>query len=306
MDLNIRTKASSDARERTNLLKRVLELGWEGIAWNQIVLAKASQRNQARPKEPIVLTTVEAQEIMKSRSLITANSTYAPINQYNRITLLVDDIADAQNITANNDHLRTFDIVAVQPGNAKVLAHICKSCDVDIICFDFTKRISFQVSKKLIDAAIERGIQFEITYGPVYYSQVSRREIFNNSKYLITMLRRRNLILSSGTDDAVNLRGRYEGMNVGILMQFSPEEARAATKDNCIKVIQHGIQRKNRFLPVEIYSLQEFQESKNSRQVEADRKDFFKDAFEARETTKHQNKRKRSLSMDSEGENDDA
>lgn len=30
----------------------------------------------------------------------------------------------------------------------------------------------------------------------------------------------------SGTDDAVNLRGRYEGMNVGILMQFSPEEVK--------------------------------------------------------------------------------
>lgn len=158
MDLNIRTKASSDARERTNLLKKVLELGWEGIAWNQIVLAKASQRNQARPKEPIVLTTVEAQEIMKSRSLITSNSTYTPINQYNRITLLVDDIADAQNITANNDHLRSFDIVAVQPGNAKVLAHICKSCDVDIICFDFTKRISFQVSKKLVRRSMQTAL----------------------------------------------------------------------------------------------------------------------------------------------------
>lgn len=151
MDLNIRSKASSsDVRERSNLLKRALELGWEGIAWNQIVLAKSSQRSQVRPKEPIVLTTIEATEVMRSRSLITNSSEYTPINQYNRITLLVDDIADAQNITANNDQLRAFDIVAAMPGNQKALAHICKNCDVDIICFDFTKRISFQVNKKLV------------------------------------------------------------------------------------------------------------------------------------------------------------
>lgn len=150
MDLNIRLKSSSETRERTIFVKRLAELGWDSIAWNQIVLAKSPQRVHLKPKESIQLSTIEIQEMMKNRSLISENP-FQELKQYNRITLIVDDIVDCQNITANNDHLRTFDIVAIQPGNAKVFAHICRNCDVDLISFDFTRKIPFAVNKKLVN-----------------------------------------------------------------------------------------------------------------------------------------------------------
>jgi RNase P/RNase MRP subunit p30 len=189
MDLNIKAKISSEGKERLAIIRKIAELGWDSIAWNQVALGKASQRTMVKPKEPVQLTTVDIAEIMKSRCLI-SESSLSEIKQYNRITMVVDDIADAQGITANNDHLRSFDIVAAQPGNAKVFAHICKSADVDIICFDFTRRIPFQINKKIVsspfsgsstfgltflkvDQAIERGIQFEIIYGPIFYCKNS-------------------------------------------------------------------------------------------------------------------------------------
>jgi ribonuclease P/MRP protein subunit RPP1 len=149
MDLNIKIKSSSEIKERTAIIRKLAELGWDSIAWNQTVLAKSSQRTHVKPKESIPLSTIEISEVMKQRCLINS-APFTEIKQYNRITLVVDDISDAQGITANNDHLRSFDIVAVLPGNQKVLAHICKNADVDLICFDFTRRIPFQINKKIV------------------------------------------------------------------------------------------------------------------------------------------------------------
>jgi RNase P/RNase MRP subunit p30 len=149
MDLNVRIKSSTEVHERTSIVKRLAELGWNAIAWNQVVLASSPQRQHIKPKDAVSLSTVEVREVLKYRSLISTDS-FAFVSQYNRITLIVDDVIDAQNITANNEHLKGFDIVAVIPGNAKVLAYLCKTADVDLICFDFTRRIPFQINKKMV------------------------------------------------------------------------------------------------------------------------------------------------------------
>lgn len=56
------------------------------------------------------------------------------------------------------------------------------------------------------------------------------------------------------------IRGIHEAINVGKLMKMNAEQAFHATFRTCQEVIQHGIARKNRFLPLEIVTPQQFEE----------------------------------------------
>jgi RNase P/RNase MRP subunit p30 len=72
------------------------------------------------------------------------------LRQLSRLTVSVEDVTEAQQLTTNNDTLKQFDIIAATPSNMKVFAHLCKQADVDIIALDLTHRQSFSINKKLV------------------------------------------------------------------------------------------------------------------------------------------------------------
>lgn len=157
MDLNIKYKTTAHERELTTLVKRVAELGWQGMAWNQNILSKANAKNTSKPRPPITLSTIDIQSILKTRILIdrTCQSSeehvgFVGIRQLHRVTLTIDDVMDIQALNATNDLLRAFDIVAVTPGNYKVFAQCCKQADIDVISIDFSHRVPFAINKKLV------------------------------------------------------------------------------------------------------------------------------------------------------------
>ena len=47
-----------------------------------------------------------------------------------RITITIDDIIEAQNLTSGNEAFKDFDIVAVCPGNVEVFIYLCKHAEV--------------------------------------------------------------------------------------------------------------------------------------------------------------------------------
>jgi RNase P/RNase MRP subunit p30 len=89
------------------------------------------------------------------------------VHQYRRVTVTVDDINDAQSLSSASLHTKYFDILAVRPGNLKVLEHLCENADIDIISIDFSNRNCTAISKKMLDLSIKRGITYEICYSPI-------------------------------------------------------------------------------------------------------------------------------------------
>jgi hypothetical protein len=157
MDLNVKAKLSSD-REMVLLAKKVAEFGWHSLAWNQVVLAKSAQRAQVKPKDPVVFNQNDLKDIENSRDMLSSSSEpgqeFTELRQFNRITIYVDDVADAQNITSSNEQLRKFDIVAAIPGNAQAFAHLCRNSDVDIISIDFSHKVPFPITKKIVSEVL--------------------------------------------------------------------------------------------------------------------------------------------------------
>ncbi len=66
----------------------------------------------------------------------------------------MDELVDCQSLTAGNEYLKTFDIVAVCPGNSKVFSYLCKTAEIDMISIDFTHKVPFTLNKKLVSCEI--------------------------------------------------------------------------------------------------------------------------------------------------------
>lgn len=150
MDLFV--KAKSNEKESYNIVKRMIELGWEGMAWTHTVLGKGGIKVHVQPRTPIGLTAIDAKAASMLRSLAVPSSsdTNIQFKQFNRLNVVVDDIADAQTLSAGNEQFKHFDILSATPGNLQVFTHLCKLADVDIIHIDFTHKTSFPLQKKLV------------------------------------------------------------------------------------------------------------------------------------------------------------
>lgn len=196
-------------------VKRLFELGWDCVAWNNLANGRVSA-NISKPVEGIALEPIQRRAASALRSLVTSSTATSDIRQLNRITVTVDDVIDAQSLTVGNAILNSFDIVAARPGNMKVMAYLCKTAEIDIITLDLTHRLPFAANKKLLDEAIKRGIFIEILYSPIIGSSSGARlEVFSNTRILIQYLRGRNIILSSGADNLSQIRGPMDVCNIG-------------------------------------------------------------------------------------------
>lgn len=146
-DLNLKWKPSR-SKENMDMVKALSKLGWSTVAWNTNTFGKLTA--SVKPPSPVSLEPLDAKECLKYRSLVCGLSTTADIVQLNRLTVTLDEVVDAQALTAGNEMLKAFDIIAASPGNAAVFAHLCKSAQVDIITLDFSRRLPFPIIKKQV------------------------------------------------------------------------------------------------------------------------------------------------------------
>lgn len=269
-DLSVRAKSSSRDRDRQYLVKRALELGWDCIVWNTTLggkLSAASAAQQCRPVAPVELDAMQRRDVFLHRSLVKADLNLSPdaeaatlhLRQLTRLSATFDDLADAQALSIGNEIVRQFDIIAASPGNAKVFSHLCKTADIDIISLDLTRRLPFQLNKKLIDEAIARGICFELCYSVILGSSACRKEMLSSSRTLVQYLRGRNLIFSSNADSVGQLRGPADVMNIAFSLGITAEFSVHTITRNSAQVVRHAACRKLRYLPAEIIAGTDFQ-----------------------------------------------
>lgn len=146
-DLNLKWKPSR-SKENADMVKSLSKLGWSTVAWNTTTFGKLSA--SVKPVNSVSLEPLDVKECLKYRNLVCGSGSIADLVQLNRLTVILDEVVDAQALTTGNDVLKAFDIVAASPGNAAVFAHLCKSAQVDIITLDFSRRLPFPIIKKQV------------------------------------------------------------------------------------------------------------------------------------------------------------
>jgi RNase P/RNase MRP subunit p30 len=146
-DLNVKWKAAKP-KENTELVKQLLKLGWSTSAWTTSNFGKLGAKSQ-KLSNTLCLDATDVRDCLKYRGVVSKDE-LAEVRQLSRITVTIDEVVDAQALTAGNETLKAFDIVAACPGNAAVFAYLCKTAQVDIISIDFRRKVSFPMIKKQV------------------------------------------------------------------------------------------------------------------------------------------------------------
>jgi ribonuclease P/MRP protein subunit RPP1 len=112
--------------------------------------------------------------------------------------------------------VQNYGIVAVQPATEKLFQAACGTLEVDVICFDMTRRVEYKFRIPQVSQAIQRGIFFEINIGQALRDFTARQHLFNHSAQIITTARGKNIIMSSGARKPFEMRGPYDIMNLSV------------------------------------------------------------------------------------------
>lgn len=122
---------------------------------------------------------------------------------------------------------------------ADSLQHCCQSFNGDVICFSLD-RSNLHFSRKYYNLAIERKLFFELRYAPAIIDSNHRRAIIRRSHAYHSYGKARNVIMSSGATDYIQLRTPYEVAHLGLLFGLSEEQGKNAMAGNCRAVIRHA------------------------------------------------------------------
>ncbi|CAM9499907.1 unnamed protein product, partial [Heterosigma akashiwo] len=228
-DLSVSYYRGQTSQQRQAIVEQADSLGYGCIAFNKII------HGQIRIQDACIRKEIIVQD--KDGKLPT---------QLTRATISVDSSEEASALPSADKVLQTYDIVAVRPTSAKAFSALCqlpKIC-ADIISLDFSERLGFFLHKRDIDAAVARGMIFEVEYSPAIRDSSAKRHLVSNSTTLISFLRGRHIIFSSGSESFMDLRSPSDVMNISQVLGIKREASTKVVSCTCKKVLQHADNRR--------------------------------------------------------------
>jgi len=223
-------------RETEKLVSKALKLGFETIAICKTYrFKKEKKKGQTADKlAPLNWDDFPAIQDLKK--------THPKLKVYSRLTVQLDDQSQVHQLSS--DVVQSFDILAVQPATEKLFQQACKTLEIDIISLDMTDRLPFFLKFPTVNAAIERGVHFEITYSPALRDPTQRKNLISTALDLVVFAKGKNIIVSSGAENELDFRGPYDIINLGLLFNFKEEQSKAAVTKNCRAVLFRAEARK--------------------------------------------------------------
>ncbi|KAM6959293.1 ribonuclease P protein subunit p30 [Aplochiton taeniatus] len=229
MDLNIGYTA--DKKRLQSVIETAAHLGYSTVAINYVV-ETAPKKKQEIPKPDSVAGLFDTFPIVQGKS--------RSIKVLNRLTIVA---TDASHFRPNSDY-KAYDLIAVYPSTDKLFHAACTMFEVDIICVAITEKLPFFFKRSAINPAMDRGVFFEISYSPAIKDSTMRRYTIANSLNLMDVCKGKNVIVSSGADKPLELRGPYDIANLGQVFGLGERDAKDAVSTNCRSVVIHGETRK--------------------------------------------------------------
>ncbi|XP_052228609.1 ribonuclease P protein subunit p30-like isoform X2 [Dreissena polymorpha] len=216
-------------------------VGYKAVAINifipeltQTSKKKKSQQQDIAPAKSLKLSDLELQELL--------GPTWKSFRQLTRISATLADVQ--HNFVMSTDIVQQYDLVAVQPTTDKTFYQACTALNVDIITLDVTEKLPFKLKRTTINAAVQRGIKFEFQYSPAIRDSTLRKYFIANAQQFVFCDKGKNIILTSGCEKAMELRGPYDVANLGSLLNLNAAQSKAAVTLNCEALLKHSESRR--------------------------------------------------------------
>ena len=233
-DLNVARLCNPHATEE--LLLRAAKLGFGTVAVCKTFHVKKQKKKGPETEK---LTPINWDDFLGMKEL---KKTHAKLKLMSRLTVLLDDQSQVHQLSS--DAVQSFDILAVQPATEKLFQQACTTLEIDIISLDLTHRLPFLLKFPTVNAAIERGVHFEIIYSPALRDPTCRKNLISTALDLVVFTKGKNIVISSGAENEMDFRGPYDIINLGLLFNLTEEQSKAAVTKNCRAVLFHSEARR--------------------------------------------------------------
>lgn len=197
---------------------------------------KKKQKDQAGDGVMKACTLKLTDEELKSLQVDTKR-----VKILSRVTLSVSDSDQLQYLMS--PEVQEYDIVAVRPTSADIFAKAAKYVNLDIIQLEMEKSTKV-ITPGGLSEGIQKGIHFEIQYGPALRDSSIKRYLISNSQLLAGFSKSRNIIISSGAERAIELRGPHDVANLGLLFGLNEAQAKNSVSRSCRSVLLHAEERR--------------------------------------------------------------
>ncbi|GAC95271.1 hypothetical protein PHSY_002846 [Pseudozyma hubeiensis SY62] len=266
------TKPLAALRENDALLlaQVALELDhlrYAYVAFNHIVHSRYDPAHHpntmaplrdGRPNPPFPELDPRTRSNAKGKAKAAPVGDSSGLTQLSRLTLVLDDQSMAKSgsgwVTNNATALQSYDLLAVRPTTEAAFQHACltlselKPFSIDIISLDFgaQPRLPFFLKRSTVNAALENGVQFEITYSQAVSDDATkaRRNLISGARDLLRVTNGKGVFFSSGATQVLSLRAPYDVINLGAIFGLNPSAARDAISNNCRSLILRSQTRK--------------------------------------------------------------
>ncbi|OCT71781.1 hypothetical protein XELAEV_18034759mg [Xenopus laevis] len=235
VDLNVTN--CKDVKKLQSMIEMAAHLGYSTVAVNHVYEFESKKMEIGKP--------ISTKELFSTPP--TVQGKCRPIKILTRLTIIASDPSHCNVLRSTSPSTRLYDIVAVFPKTEKLFHAACTSIDVDLICINVTEKSPFFFRRPPINAAIQRGIFFELVYTPAIKDSTLRRYTISNALSLMQVCKGKNIIISSGAERALEMRGPYDIATLGLLFGLTEGIAKAAISTNCRSAVLHGETRKTAF-----------------------------------------------------------
>ncbi|KAL4232348.1 Ribonuclease P protein subunit p30 [Mactra antiquata] len=230
-----------------NLLKEKLcmshQLGYEVVAINyydpELLIPKKQKKKDDAHQVKSPDKILPSKEVLQS---ITKGSR-KPFKVLSRVSTILTEETQAHKLIS--EEVQQFDLIAVQPTSEKTFLQACQTLNVDIITIDVTEKFNMKMRRQTISPALERGVYFELQYSPSIRDSTYRQYLIANAQKLMFWCKGKNVILTSGCEKAMELRGPYDVANLGLLFDLNENQAKDTVMKNCQAVLSHSEGRKD-------------------------------------------------------------
>ncbi|XP_021371885.1 ribonuclease P protein subunit p30-like [Mizuhopecten yessoensis] len=224
-------------------IKQVQAMGFDVLAIS-CFLEELQSTSKGKKKQKDNQSNIPLPEnmILKEDDLKDVNWTRKAPRQLSRISTIISDASQTHKLA--QEDIQKFDLVAVQPTSEKTFHLACMTLDIDIIIIDVTQKLPYFIRRPSVNTAIERGIHFEIQYSPAVMDSSSRVDMIHNTQSLVSVCKGKNVILSSGCEQASSIRGPYDVANLAMLFGMTQAQGKAAVCRNCRAVLFHAESRR--------------------------------------------------------------
>ena len=163
-----------------------------------------------------------------------------------KITIEINDMKEIYQFSNQNNFISNFDILSIKPKNDKIFEYILSSdINTDIITLDLEEKFSFIQNKKLILLSLKKNYFYEIFYGKFITNNESRGTFISNFLLLNEIIKGKNLILSSFSNNFFMQRSPYDLITIfQTLFEINNNIIKQLISENCEKLIIKTIQRK--------------------------------------------------------------